>query len=217
MTHVLNRSLMCAALAVVFTIASSGSVLTQDVASSDDIPAAGAQTAAAYYEAATGNLFISVGSGLISVGLEDTSGGLDFSNAIDTTALGAPLSPNDEEVVYLNFFGGTLSTGVFNIGQLLAPDTTIETGADFAAAFPTVTFLSQIQGQQPDLGQSINVIAGDVLLGDVNCDGAVDFADIPAFIAVLQSGIFQEKADIDESGVVAFSDIPAFIDVLISQ
>ena len=56
-----------------------------------------------------------------------------------------------------------------------------------------------------------------VLLGDVNLDSVIDFADIPAFIAVLQGGGFQAEADCDLSGTVEFSDIPAFIDILISQ
>ena len=52
------------------------------------------------------------------------------------------------------------------------------------------------------------------LLGDVDLSGVVDFADIPAFIAVLQGGTFQAEADCDESGVVDFSDIPVFIAIL---
>jgi hypothetical protein len=52
------------------------------------------------------------------------------------------------------------------------------------------------------------------LKGDVDLSGMVDFSDIPAFIAVLQSGGFQAEADCDCSGVVNFSDIPAFIAIL---
>jgi poly(beta-D-mannuronate) lyase len=52
------------------------------------------------------------------------------------------------------------------------------------------------------------------LKGDVDLSSVVDFADIPAFITVLQSGVFQAEADCDCSGVVDFSDIPAFILIL---
>lgn len=62
-----------------------------------------------------------------------------------------------------------------------------------------------------------NVIAPEVLLGDVNRDGVIDFSDIPSFIAVLQSGVFQAEADTNEDGMVDFSDISAFIDILINQ
>jgi hypothetical protein len=54
-------------------------------------------------------------------------------------------------------------------------------------------------------------------LGDVNLDGMVNFADIPAFIAVLQSGGCQAEADINFDGVVDFSDIPLFIELLMNQ
>ena len=54
----------------------------------------------------------------------------------------------------------------------------------------------------------------DVLKGDVDMDGDVDFDDIPPFIAVLQSGDFQAEADCDCNKVVDFADIPAFIAIL---
>ena len=52
------------------------------------------------------------------------------------------------------------------------------------------------------------------LLGDVNMDGVVNFADIPSFIMVLMSGGFLAEADIDENGVVNFADIPGFVAIL---
>ena len=57
----------------------------------------------------------------------------------------------------------------------------------------------------------------NVITGDVDMDGDVDFADIPAFISVLQSGVFQVEADCDCSTVVDFADIPAFIAILQGQ
>ena len=55
------------------------------------------------------------------------------------------------------------------------------------------------------------------ILGDVNSDGTVSFADIPAFIQALISGEFQVEADLNEDSAVTFADIPPFIEVLISQ
>jgi hypothetical protein len=52
------------------------------------------------------------------------------------------------------------------------------------------------------------------LKGDVDLSTAVDFADIPAFIAVLQAGGNQAEADCDCDGDVDFADIPAFIAIL---
>jgi len=56
-----------------------------------------------------------------------------------------------------------------------------------------------------------------LILGDVNRDSAVDFSDIPPFIAVLKAGSFQAEADCNKSGAVDFSDIPPFIDILSGQ
>jgi len=57
-------------------------------------------------------------------------------------------------------------------------------------------------------------ITGGVIKGDVNMSGVVDFADIPAFIGVLQGNGFQPEADCDCSKVVDFADIPVFITIL---
>ena len=65
------------------------------------------------------------------------------------------------------------------------------------------------------VGGSVDVF--NCLLGDVDLNGVVNFADIPVFIAVLQSGVFQCEADVDQNGVVNFADIPVFIDILIRQ
>ena len=54
----------------------------------------------------------------------------------------------------------------------------------------------------------------EILLGDVNTDGVVDFLDISPFIVVLSGGGFQDEADIDQNGVVDFLDISPFIQIL---
>jgi len=58
------------------------------------------------------------------------------------------------------------------------------------------------------------IVPVSVLKGDVDLSGVVDFADIPAFIAVLQAGTLQAEADCDCSTEVDFADIPAFIAIL---
>ncbi len=63
----------------------------------------------------------------------------------------------------------------------------------------------------------VGVCPTTVLKGDVDMDGDVDFADIPAFIAVLQNGVFQAEADCDCSTVVDFAAIPVFIAILQGQ
>lgn len=55
---------------------------------------------------------------------------------------------------------------------------------------------------------------GDFLLGDVNCDGAVDLLDVAPFVEAITSGVFNAKADIDMNGTVDLLDVAPFIDLL---
>ena len=59
--------------------------------------------------------------------------------------------------------------------------------------------------------------APDILLGDVNRDGMVNFLDISPFIVLISGGGFQLEADLDQSGFVNFFDIPPFIVALSGQ
>ena len=66
-------------------------------------------------------------------------------------------------------------------------------------------------------------VAAPSLLGDLNCDGAVDFSDIDPFVLALGEPVGYEAeypdcnrllADCDCDGVVDFNDIDAFVDLL---
>ena len=100
------------------------------------------------------------------------------------------------------FEPGEIGTGVLNINGAFGGS--IEIG-EAALLEETGFFRVEISPPAP------------VLLGDVNLDSIVSFSDIPAFIAVLQSGEFQAEADCNQDGVVDFSDIPAFITILSNQ
>jgi len=54
----------------------------------------------------------------------------------------------------------------------------------------------------------------EILLGDVNMSGEVNFSDIRPFIGVLSGGTFQAEADCDENGEIEFADIRPFIGIL---
>ena len=138
-------------------------------------------------------------------------------------------------------FGNLLGvTGDLNVSNLFGPDQTIDLSTiplgpeDFNSLNVTqsgnvITVSSSLTiTEMVDLGPFVfpflvdaNFVATgvvpSVLLGDVNLDGIVDFSDIPAFIAVLQGGVFQAEADLDTSGMVDFADIPLFILVLSNQ
>ena len=61
-----------------------------------------------------------------------------------------------------------------------------------------------------------SLIEDDVLKGDVDRNGMVEFADIPPFIQLLIDGIDQDEGDCDCNGEVEFADIPVFIQILIA-
>ena len=60
------------------------------------------------------------------------------------------------------------------------------------------------------------LLGPSTLLGDVNLDTFVTFADLSPFLALLTSGGFQAEADINENGTVDFADISPFISLLSS-
>ena len=54
----------------------------------------------------------------------------------------------------------------------------------------------------------------ELLLGDINCDGAVNLLDVAPFIALLDTGTFIDKADLNEDGAVNLLDVAPFVDLL---
>lgn len=53
-----------------------------------------------------------------------------------------------------------------------------------------------------------------VLVGDVNCDGAIDLLDVAPFVALVTAGDFNEKADINGDGTVDLLDVAPFVTLL---
>jgi len=50
-----------------------------------------------------------------------------------------------------------------------------------------------------------------VLLGDVNCDGAVNLLDVNPFIDAISSGTQNDKADMNQDGAVNLLDVDPFV------
>ena len=124
-------------------------------------------------------------------------------------------------------------------GDYLAEaDINLDGSVSFLDISPFVTQFSNPNNQEPvvvDGGAGIDIIRGgdgddtifgdagndtifgdnrQVLLGDVNQNGAVDFLDISPFINALSAGDFIPEADINRNGSVNFLDISPFIQIL---
>ena len=61
---------------------------------------------------------------------------------------------------------------------------------------------------------TVDFAAGDVLVGDVNCDGSIDLLDVTPFVDAILSGVFDPKADINGDGFVDLLDVIPFVDLL---
>ena len=60
-------------------------------------------------------------------------------------------------------------------------------------------------------------LSDDFAVGDVSCNGTIDFDDIGPFIMALVSDDFNAKADINGDNTVDFDDIGPFIQLLAAQ
>ena len=90
----------------------------------------------------------------------------------------------------------------------------------FAPGHQSLKFVFQSLGSQDATLEFTNVELGTFsmpMLGDVNCDGAINFLDISPFIAALTSSEYSSKADANQDGVVNFLDIAPFIAILTSS
>ena len=112
---------------------------------------------------------------------------------------------------------GQLKIASLHFDSLEVPNDSVETvtfSLDNGGGF----FFDQILDTPSTANQSLTVTLVSpmtaVILGDVNQDGEVTFADIPSFIQALQTGAFLTEADVNEDGEVTFADIPGFIAIL---
>lgn len=79
-------------------------------------------------------------------------------------------------------------------------------GIDFFPDFVTGTITS--------FTDPVTVQVSTGLLGDVNCDGAVNLLDVLPFVEILASGEFVAKADINQDSMVNLTDVGPFVDLL---
>ena len=129
---------------------------------------------------------VGVNNGGSFLQIERQGGPVEFSIASDAFAFVTPQNINQ----FILLEPGTYTLRISSNGS----GNQIEAVADSSADF-TIWFFPAY-----------------VLKGDVDVSGILEFADIFAFVFVLQSGAYQIEADVDCNGVVDFADIPALID-----
>jgi hypothetical protein len=156
-----------------------------------------------------------------STGDFDTS--LGFLTAGTTIYIGvSPDGPGSGSSAGADYFTWdfqiTQQTGSLNGQVVVNSDQTITYTPDTGfVGTETINYqVSDGRGGSDMASVTVTVDAAlNFLLGDVNLDGAVNFLDIAPFIAVLQSGGYQDEADVDQNGAVDFLDIGAFINLLL--
>ena len=135
MTHVFKKSLMMAALVAAFAVAQAGTSMAQSTVTVEDaaeIPAAASGTAQAFYDPATGDVYLSVGDGLSILGLQGTT----FDLANNQSIPGFPAVTSGElAFLFLPPLANVpIPTGIFNLGNILPSDPSITDVASFQAA-----------------------------------------------------------------------------------
>ena len=87
--------------------------------------------------------------------------------------------------------------------------------ADEGTLVVTVTF-DELDGTR--VGNALTILdISDLVspvLGDINLDGFVTFADLSPFLALLTNNEFQAEGDINGDGFVTFADLSPFIALL---
>ena len=154
-------------------------------------------------------------NGFSTVGTQNTTGGvLQAGDVFDGS--GDALPPNgigfEAPATGVRYFGFIAGAG--NIGWF-----SVDIGDDLGMEGNTVTFIDgQVLQNTPADGTIIvGRPADEILLGDVNGSGTVDFADLSPFLSLLASGEFQAEADVNESGAVDFADLSPFLSLLASS
>ena len=174
---------------------------------------------------------VNLNSGTIAPGAEASTGtnftiGGNLNQAAETTLAFSIRSDSNDSLDV----GGTANLAGELVVQLL-PGYDPQDGDAFTLVqadrvvgdFSGVTVLGAPSNFETDVQMNNGSVvltltdAADVLLGDVNQDGAVDFLDISVFIGFLTSSAYLAEADIDQNGNVDFLDIGPFISLLSGQ
>ena len=82
----------------------------------------------------------------------------------------------------------------------------------------TIEFLLTGNGGDEEVAYDNIVVRGDFtdkgIVGDVNCDGAVDLLDIEPFVQAITNNVFDFKADINGDGEDNLLDVAGLVQLL---
>ena len=134
MTHLRKNSLMLATMVAAFAVAQADNATGQVVINSGaDIPVETASGAAqAYYEAATGNVYFSLGTDLFIAGVANVDDLIIIENFLDPLIGG--IEPSPFGTFLPPPFSPPLESGIFNLGAILPADPSITDIASFQAS-----------------------------------------------------------------------------------
>ena len=146
---------------------------------------------------------------LLAVG----SDGTIFSNAPgdeDDTLLGAGEIHN-----HLEFdLQGDEAVGAYGIMFQFESDFAVTDDEIDAVSKPIWLIFNNGMDDEVFEEDAVGAFVGEVLLGDIDSSGTVDFLDISPFVSLLTTGDFQAQADFDGNGMVDFLDISPFVGAL---
>ena len=131
-----------------------------------------------------------------------SNGGGDVDTRLAWITVDALLEENDD-------FGGGIFSQIVITPDASGEATIVVTGSDDRALNGGYSAIGNYR-----LALSVGI---DVLLGDANLDGEVDFLDIGSFVFHLTTGPFLSQADVNQDNEVNFLDIGPFIDILTSS
>ena len=131
----------------------------------------------------------------------------------------------EASLVTIDTFGSNFDTQlhVYNDqGQLLASNNddggSLQSRVQFFNPNPNTFFQIRVGGYRPNSDAQaaegnivLNLDQDFIVLGDVNCDGAVNLQDVAPFVNLLSNGLYEIKADINQDGAVNLQDIGPFV------
>ena len=169
----------------------------------------------------TGNLYAFFTFPVYTISIEDLDNGQPFvsvvvqiatTEVIDETRFDLP--PDEFEFLgeraSLDFEGDSIPIN-FYWAEWSGMPATNEFEVDITGTLEHVSFCGARVSYFNTAAPLDVTFGGTTLLGDVNCDGAVNLLDVGPFVDLISSGDYLDKADMNEDGQVNLLDVGPFV------